>query len=51
MILSRNNTISSGPSTPVDCLTAAMASVPSGVASTATAPKLKDRMLPRVAPK
>ncbi|MNT22422.1 hypothetical protein D3C72_1578040 [compost metagenome] len=51
MMLSRNSSIRTGPSTPVACFTAAMASVPSGVASTATAPKLKDRMVPRQAPK
>ncbi|MNV58438.1 hypothetical protein D3C71_1508160 [compost metagenome] len=51
MMLSRNNTIRIGPSQPVDCLTAAIASVPSGVASTATAPKVNDRIVPRVAPR
>ncbi|MNT78090.1 hypothetical protein D3C72_2172910 [compost metagenome] len=51
MMLSRNSTIRIGPSQPVDCFTAAIASVPSGVASTATAPKVKDRIVPRVAPR
>ncbi|MNC60438.1 hypothetical protein D3C75_1103160 [compost metagenome] len=51
MMLSRNSTIRIGPSQPVACLTASIASVPWGTHSTATAPKLKHRMVPRVAPK
>ncbi|MNN67014.1 hypothetical protein D3C81_1826220 [compost metagenome] len=51
MMLSRNNTIRIGPNQPVACLTASIASVPSGTHNTATAPKLKHRMVPRVAPK
>ena len=51
MILSKNSTIRIGPKQPVDCFTAAIAPVPSGVASTATAPKVNERMVPRVAPR
>ncbi|MNH25780.1 hypothetical protein D3C71_1872790 [compost metagenome] len=49
--LSRNSTSMIGPRVPVASLTASMVSMPAGIASTATAPKMNDRLEPRAEPR
>ncbi|MNR60192.1 hypothetical protein D3C85_1816190 [compost metagenome] len=51
MTLSRNSTSISGPMEPVASLTASMVSMPTGVARTATAPKMNERLEPSTVPR